>query len=183
MPVLELTDNLQPKDKYQPAKLKAVLATLGEQDLKDLQFIESCTLSDLQKESKVLLHSCDIEDPEDREAFVFECGHHDDSRIFSLHGSSGNYRMQSYNLVGFIGRNDVCITIRDYGKGIPQEILHSLFDGAGMNVNRQGDSHKGMGIGLTLCKTIVAAHGGTISASNHPNGAQFTFTLPNWREY
>ena len=54
MPVLELTDNLQPKDKYQPAKLKAVLATLGEQDLKDLQFIESCTLSDLQKESKIL---------------------------------------------------------------------------------------------------------------------------------
>lgn len=112
MPVLELTDNLQPKDKFQPAKLKAELATLGEQDLKDLQFIESCTLSDLQKESKVLLHSCDITDPEDREAFAFECGHHDDSRIFSLHGSSGNYRMQSYNLVGFIGRNDVCITIR-----------------------------------------------------------------------
>ena len=51
MPVLELTDNLQPKDKFQPAKLKAELATLGEQDLKDLQFIESCTLSDLQKES------------------------------------------------------------------------------------------------------------------------------------
>ena len=47
----------------------------------------------------------------------------------------------------------------------------------------QPNSHKGMGIGLTLCKTIVAAHGGTISASNHPNGAQFTFTLPNWREY
>ena len=112
MPVLKLTDNLQPKDKFQPAKLKAELATLGEQDLKDLQFIESCTLSDLQKESKVLLHSCDITDPEDREAFAFECGHHDDSRIFSLHGSSGNYRMQSYNLVGFIGRNDVCITIR-----------------------------------------------------------------------
>ena len=110
--LLELTDNLQPKDEYQQAKLKAELATLGEQDLKDLQFIESCTLSDLQKESKVLLHSCDITDPEDREAFAFECGHHDDSRIFSLHGSSGNYRMQSYNLVGFIGRNDVCVTIR-----------------------------------------------------------------------
>ncbi|MDT3663173.1 MAG: hypothetical protein ROM54_06615, partial [Anaerobiospirillum sp.] len=130
MPVLELTDNLQPKDKYQPAKLKAVLATLGEQDLKDLQFIESCTLSDLQKESKVLLHSCDIEDPEDREAFVFECGHHDDSRIFSLHGSSGNYRMQSYNLVGFIGRNDVCITIRSRftPEGCGDYFLHYLME-------------------------------------------------------
>ena len=93
---------------------------------------------------------------------------------------SGNRRIDLYVQTT---PSDVCITIRDYGKGIPQEILHSLFDGAGMNVNRQGDSHKGMGIGLTLCKTIVAAHGGTISASNHPNGAQFTFTLPNWREY
>ena len=110
--LLELTDNLHPANKDQQAKLQAELAKFGEQDLKDLQFIESCTLSDLQKESKVLLHSCDITDPEDREAFAFECGHHDDSRIFSLHGSSDHYRVQSYNLVGFIGRNDVCVTIR-----------------------------------------------------------------------
>ena len=77
----------------------------------------------------------------------------------------------------------VSITIRDYGTGIPPDILRSLFDGAGIDSNRQGDGHKGAGIGLTLCKTIIGAHGGTISASNHPDGAQFTFTLPNWREY
>ncbi len=79
--------------------------------------------------------------------------------------------------------SDVSVTIRDYGKGIPPELLDTLFDGAGISINRQGDSHKGAGIGLTLCKTIIGAHGGTISASNHPDGAQFTFTLPNWREY
>ena len=62
--LLELTDNLHPANKDQQAKLQAELAKFGEQDLKDLQFIESCTLSDLQKESKVLLHSCDITDPE-----------------------------------------------------------------------------------------------------------------------
>ena len=77
----------------------------------------------------------------------------------------------------------VSVTIRDYGKGIPQELLDTLFDGAGISQNRQGDGHKGMGIGLTLCKTIVGAHGGTISASNHAGGAAFTFTLPDWREY
>ncbi|MBS1482209.1 MAG: sensor histidine kinase, partial [Clostridium sp.] len=43
--------------------------------------------------------------------------------------------------------------------------------------------HKGMGIGLSLCKTIINAHGGQIQAGNHQNGAQFTFTLPDWREY
>lgn len=112
MPVLELTDNLQPDKDSQPDKLKAELAMLEEQDLEDVQFIASCTLSDLQKERELFLYSCDSKDPEDREAFAFERGHHDDSHIFSLHGTPDHYRMQSYNLVGFIGRNDVCITIR-----------------------------------------------------------------------
>ena len=49
--------------------------------------------------------------------------------------------------------------------------------------NQTGDSHKGMGIGLTLCKTIINAHGGHIEASNYEKGALFTFTLPDWREY
>jgi two-component system sensor histidine kinase KdpD len=40
-----------------------------------------------------------------------------------------------------------------------------------------------MGIGLTLCKTIINAHGGHIEASNYDKGALFTFTLPDWREY
>lgn len=77
----------------------------------------------------------------------------------------------------------VSITIKDYGTGIRQERLGTLFDGGGVSDNQTGDSHKGMGIGLTLCKTIISAHGGEIHASNHQKGAQFTFTLPDWREY
>ena len=59
MPVLELTDNLQPDKDSQPDKLKAELAMLEEQDLEDVQFIASCTLSDLQKERELFLYSCD----------------------------------------------------------------------------------------------------------------------------
>ena len=40
------------------------------------------------------------------------------------------------------------------------------------------DSHKGMGIGLSICKTIITAHHGTIWAQNHSDGAEFIFTLP-----
>ena len=77
----------------------------------------------------------------------------------------------------------VSIAIRDQGNGIRPELLGTLFDGGGVSDNQTGDSHKGMGIGLTLCKTIINAHGGHIEASNYDKGALFTFTLPDWREY
>lgn len=68
--------------------------------------------------------------------------------------------------------------IRDYGKGIPSDRLNTIFDGGGIEVNKSGDSHKGMGIGLTICKTIVAAHRGEIWVLNRDKGAEFVFTLP-----
>lgn len=72
--------------------------------------------------------------------------------------------------------------VRDYGKGIKPERLKTIFDGGGMEVNVSGDSHKGMGIGLTICKTIVAAHHGEIRAMNREKGAEFVFTLPMQEE-
>ena len=74
------------------------------------------------------------------------------------------------------------ITIKDYGKGIDPKRLPTLFDGGGVSTNESGDSHKGMGIGLSICKTIINAHGGTIQAANHADGAMFTFSLPDWKE-
>lgn len=68
--------------------------------------------------------------------------------------------------------------VTDHGCGIPAERLDSLFDGGTPTPNSSGDSHKGMGIGLSICKTIITAHGGTITASNETQGARFTFTLP-----
>ena len=56
--------------------------------------------------------------------------------------------------------------------------LARIFDGAGMESNESGDSHKGMGIGLTICKTIITAHQGIIQAFNRDQGAEFIFTLP-----
>ena len=56
-----------------------------------------------------------------------------------------------------------------------------FFDGGGVNTNESGDSHKGMGIGLSICKTIINAHGGMIQAANHADGAMFTFTYPTGR--
>lgn len=68
--------------------------------------------------------------------------------------------------------------IRDYGRGIASNRLDTIFDGGGMEDNQSGDSHRGMGIGLTICKTIINAHQGTICARNWEQGAEFIFTLP-----
>ena len=70
-------------------------------------------------------------------------------------------------------------TVLDNGCGIREDRLPDLFTGYLGSTNRQGDSAKrNMGIGLSVCSTIIKAHGGSITAKNRPTGgAEFTFTL------
>lgn len=76
--------------------------------------------------------------------------------------------------------NGVLFKIKDYGDGIDSTKLNTLFDGEGFRTSHTGetDSHKGMGIGLSICKTIILAHEGKIWAMNHNEGAEFVFELP-----
>ena len=76
----------------------------------------------------------------------------------------------------------VSFHIIDYGIGIPEDRISSLFDGNAYIDPSCSDRHKGMGIGLSICKTIITAHKGIIFASNHKNGATFTFKLPRGNE-
>jgi two-component system sensor kinase FixL len=65
------------------------------------------------------------------------------------------------------------VVVRDFGPGIDDEILPMLFNPGS---KRNGD---GLGLGLSICRTIVEAHGGRIWAANIPDGgASFHFTLP-----
>ncbi len=71
------------------------------------------------------------------------------------------------------GAGSVSFAIHDSGPGIADEDLDRIFD------SFFSTKSAGMGIGLTICKSIVTSHGGSIVASNHPDGgAQFEFTLP-----
>ena len=72
------------------------------------------------------------------------------------------------------------VSVADNGRGIDAKMLPHLFDGSlQLSGNKSADTTRSMGIGLSVCKTIVAAHGGDIYAENLPEGgAMFTFTLP-----
>ena len=73
----------------------------------------------------------------------------------------------------------VIVRIADEGPGIPDDQKKRIFDLFYSSGNPTGDSRRGLGIGLSLCQSILRAHGGTISVSDHePNGAVFTFSLP-----
>ena len=74
------------------------------------------------------------------------------------------------------GEREALLTVRDHGMGILPEKQDTLFSGRAIP---RDDSRHGLGIGLSICKTIVNAHHGRIWAENCADGgAEFNFTLP-----
>ena len=72
----------------------------------------------------------------------------------------------------------ILIQIADSGKGISDEAKDKLFDMFYTADNKSGDGRRGLGLGLSLCKSIIIAHGGEICVSdNKPHGTIFSFTL------
>ena len=81
----------------------------------------------------------------------------------------------------------VAVSIADDGPGVPPEVGERVFDMFYSGANRVADSRRSLGLGLALCRSIITAHGGTITLSeNQPHGARFRFTLPaeevQWHE-
>lgn len=71
-------------------------------------------------------------------------------------------------------------SIRDTGCGITQSDLPHIFQMFYTSHSRRTDSRPGIGLGLTICESIIKAHGGTITARSRTDqaGAEFIFTLP-----
>ncbi len=70
------------------------------------------------------------------------------------------------------------ICVADNGCGIAREKMPTLFDGSA-DSGSWGDMKRNMGIGLSVCRTIVMAHGGSIYAENkETGGAMFRIVLP-----
>ena len=71
-------------------------------------------------------------------------------------------------------------SVADRGCGIAAADLPHIFQAFYTTRSKEADAHRGIGLGLAICESIVAAHGGTIEARNRADGqgAEFVFTLP-----
>lgn len=73
--------------------------------------------------------------------------------------------------------------INDNGGGIKQEVMDTIFDSFVSSTIESSDKYRGIGLGLSICKSIVQAHNGTIEAyNNNLGGATFEFKLPIFEE-
>jgi signal transduction histidine kinase len=67
----------------------------------------------------------------------------------------------------------VRVSVRDRGPGIDEAFINRIFE-AFYTTKLQG-----MGMGLSICKSIIEAHGGRLWAENYPEGGTtFSFTVP-----
>ncbi|MDE1724903.1 MAG: HAMP domain-containing histidine kinase [Thaumarchaeota archaeon] len=74
--------------------------------------------------------------------------------------------------------NEVVISVKDNGRGIPVEARDNIFKKFYQVDTTSTREKGGSGLGLSICKGIVEAHGGSIWMKNNLPGTTFSFTLP-----
>jgi two-component system sensor histidine kinase KdpD len=80
-------------------------------------------------------------------------------------------------IIAVNAQNELLVTVADHGHGIPAGEEQRIFEKFHRVANE--GSQGGAGLGLTICRSIVEAHGGRIWADNLPSGgAAFHFALP-----
>jgi len=76
-------------------------------------------------------------------------------------------------------RSEVRITVSDHGPGIPQADLPHIFEPFYRGTDAIERQIHGHGLGLSLVRRIVVAHGGNVSVATRPGaGTSFTISLP-----
>src|SRR3974377_809963 len=80
--------------------------------------------------------------------------------------------------------NRAVFRVRDNGIGIPPEMLSSIFELFTQVDHSLDRSHGGLGLGLTLVRSLVEMHGSTVQAASDGlgKGSEFRVSLPIWRQ-
>lgn len=101
--------------------------------------------------------------------------------LVNLLGNAVNYSPEESEITVsfFQEENRVTFEVSDNGPGIAEEDLPHLFERFYSRRHKGGGGRHGMGLGLSLCKSIVEMHGGEISVGNRkPHGTVVSFTIP-----
>jgi signal transduction histidine kinase len=193
-----LMDDVYPRDDQQLARLLEethVLSRLVE-DLRTLALSEAGALR-LQKESTDLVALIQdvvrsLQPEADRKSVALSVTASSDNAILDLdpvrirevltnllsnglrHTPGGG----DVKLVVNDTTEDVAVSVSDSGEGIPTEEVERIFDRF-----YKGSTSRGSGLGLTIARSIVTAHGGNIKASSQRGrGTSVDFTLPRLEE-
>jgi two-component system sensor histidine kinase KdpD len=97
--------------------------------------------------------------------------------LINLLENALKYGKGPFDISGTSRLDEVVVEVSDRGPGIPAGQEARVFDKFHRAVREGGQG--GVGLGLAICRAIVAAHGGRIWAKNRPGGgAVFSFALP-----
>ncbi len=102
--------------------------------------------------------------------------------IVNLVDNAAKYTPAGSEITVTAGRQDgmIAVSVADNGPGIPDDKKERVFEMFFTGENKVADSRRSLGLGLALCRSIIGAHGGTITLTdNVPHGCIFTFTLPS----
>lgn len=102
--------------------------------------------------------------------------------LINLVDNAIKYTPQGSEILISLSERDgmVHISVSDSGPGIPDDAKEKVFEMFYTGATHAADSRRSLGLGLSLCRSIVSAHRGTISVrDNTPTGAIFEFTLPS----
>jgi CheY-like chemotaxis protein len=82
-------------------------------------------------------------------------------------------------LSGAARETDFLFCVADRGRGVPEQKLETIFERFSQVDGSDSRDKGGSGLGLSICRSIVEAHGGRIWAErNDPTGSRFQFTIP-----
>jgi len=86
----------------------------------------------------------------------------------------------SIEVAAKVSANDVRVSVKDSGIGIPPDETKNIFEMFAQAGSRVGDRNGGLGIGLALAKRLIEMHGGSIEVASggHMTGSEFVIRMP-----
>jgi signal transduction histidine kinase len=100
--------------------------------------------------------------------------------LFNLLSNAIGFSREGQTVTVAAERTDkaVVFQVRDEGRGIPQDLIERVFDR--FESHTHGSTHRGVGLGLSIVRSFVELHGGTVTIDSSPGrGTVVTCTFPS----